>query len=182
MHYVRAHQPQRERQGVVSGEGESQPIGTVVLGGLGGRVDHGMSQLHHLYLFQPGARYTSGRVYLVSPNNLTILLKPGVHRIRVRDGAEKIHPEGRAKGNDTTQPGPLAPLPRPSVFGKHVGIIPLGGPSRLWTRGLEWDMADWETSFGGKVSTSNHVLPETEVVEVRTTGEVLFTIALGEWQ
>jgi thiamine pyrophosphokinase len=56
----------------------------------------------------------------------------------------------------------------------------VGGPSRITTRGLEWDVTDWETRFGGRMSTSNHVLPETEVVEVETTEDVLWTIALRQ--
>jgi len=64
------------------------------------------------------------------------------------------------------------------VFGKHVGIVPLQEPSRISTKGLEWDVTDWDTQMGGRISTSNHVLPETKVVEVQTTKDVLFTIAL----
>lgn len=122
-------------------------------------MDQGLSQLHHLYLFQTDPRYAAGRMYLFSGESLTFLLKPGRHRIRVRDG-----PAGGEA----------------DVFGKHVGILPVGGPSRITTRGLEWDVTDWETEFGGQVSTSNHVLPETQVVEVATTRDVLFTIALRQ--
>lgn len=131
------------------------PVDIVALGGLGGRVDQGLSQLHHLYLFQKEPGYPQGRVYLVSEESITFLLKTGTHRIRIRDGGEEI-------------------------FGKHVGIIPIREPSRITTKGLEWDVEDWETEFGGQVSTSNHVLPETEVVEVSTTKDVLFTIAVRQ--
>lgn len=127
----------------------------MALGSLGGRVDQGLSQLHHLYLFQPGPCYELGRVFLLSGRSLTFLLKPGTHHIRVRDG-----------GGD--------------VFGKHVGIIPIGEPSIITTKGLEWDVENWETRFGGRMSTSNHILPETQVVEVLTTRSVLFTVALPE--
>lgn len=64
------------------------------------------------------------------------------------------------------------------MFGKHVGIIPLKEPSLITTKGLEWDVTDWETQMGGNLSTSNHVLPETRWVEVQTSKDVLFTIAL----
>jgi thiamine pyrophosphokinase len=97
-------------------------------------------------------------MYLFSGESLTFLLKAGRHRIRVRDG-----PAGEG-----------------DVFGKYVGLLPVGGPSRITTRGLEWDVTDWETRFGGRMSTSNHVLPETEVVEVETTEDVLWTIALRQ--
>ncbi|KAK1531964.1 thiamine pyrophosphokinase [Colletotrichum paranaense] len=125
----------------------------VALGGLGGRVDQGLSQVHHLYLFQPGPDYAQGKLYLVSGQSLTFLLKPGHHSIWVREYGE-------------------------DVFGKHVGIIPIGGTSYITTKGLEWDVENWETKFGGHMSTSNHVLPETRVVEIETTETVLFTIAL----
>lgn len=133
------------------------PVDIVVLGGLGGRVDQGLSQLHHLFLFQKEPAYRQGRVYLVSEESITFLLKTGTHHIRIRDGGEEI-------------------------FGKHVGIIPIREPSRITTKGLEWDVEDWETDFAGQVSTSNHVLPETEIVEVHTTKDVLFTIAVKPLQ
>jgi len=137
--------------------GHPGPVDIVVLGGLGGRVDQGLSQLHHLYLFQREPGYRQGRVYLVSEESITFLLKSGHHRIRVRDGGEE-------------------------VFREYVGIIPMREPSRITTKGLEWDVEDWETDFAGQLSTSNHVLPETDVVEVHTTKDVLFTIALKQLQ
>lgn len=135
------------------------PIDIVAMGGLGGRVDQGLSQLHHLYLFQTDPSYAEGRMFLVSGESLTFLLKAGRHRIHVRDqdGAGKVLRD---------------------VFDKYVGIVPIKEPSVISTKGLEWDVEDWKTEFGGMVSTSNHVLPETQVVEVETTKDVLFTIAL----
>ncbi|KAK1829787.1 thiamine pyrophosphokinase 1 [Podospora conica] len=132
------------------------PPDIVAVGGLGGRVDQGLSQLHHLYLYQTDPRYAAGRMYLFSGESLTFLLKAGRHRIHVRDDG----------GDD--------------VFAKHVGILPVREPSVITTRGLEWDVTGWETSFGGRLSTSNHVLPETKAVEVETTRDVLFTIALRQ--
>jgi thiamine pyrophosphokinase len=125
----------------------------VALGGIGGRVDQGVRQLHELYLFQTDPTYANGRIFLLSGTSLTFLLKSGSHRIQVRDEEQ-------------------------DVFAKHVGIIPLQEPSRITTKGLVWDVTDWETKIGGKMSTSNHLQPETRWVEVQTTKDVLFTIAL----
>ena len=94
-------------------------------------------------------------MFLLSGESLTFLLKKGMHRIHVRNGREE-------------------------VFGKYVGIIPVKEPSIISTKGLEWDVTDWKTEFGGLISTSNHVLPETEVVEIKTATDVLFTIALKQ--
>lgn len=139
----------------------------VCMGGLGGRVDQGLSQVHHLYLFQQSPTYADGRMYLVSGESLSFVLKGGRrHKIRVREpmlhAARPLH---RISGDP---------------FAKHVGIIPVGEPAVISTWGLEWDVQDWATTFGGRISTSNHVLPETEVVEIQTDKDVLFTIALKQ--
>ena len=63
-------------------------------------------------------------------------------------------------------------------LGKHIGILPLAGPVRITTEGLEWDVEDWETVIGGQLSTSNGV--KEDVAVVRTSGDVLFTIDLVE--
>ncbi|CAK7210847.1 thiamine pyrophosphokinase [Sporothrix curviconia] len=150
-------------------------VDVVALGGLGGRVDQGVSQLHHLYLFDEPRRELfsgayrmdwsddkgpHGRTFLLTSDSLTFLLLPGHHRIHVR---EQLGDE--------------------DVFAKHIGILPMQGPSVITTKGLEWDITDWPTEFGGQMSTSNHVLPETLVVEVQTNRSIVFTIALKEaWQ
>ncbi len=42
--------------------------------------------------------------------------------------------------------------------GPTCGLVPLGAPvERLTTRGLRWDVADWRTAFGARISTSNRV-------------------------
>ncbi|KAG6003921.1 hypothetical protein E4U21_001599 [Claviceps maximensis] len=135
-------------------DSEPDALDIVALGGIGGRVDQGLSQLHHLYLFQSSPEYADGRIYMLSESNLTFLLKAGAHTIHIKEDGEDI------------------------VFGKHVGIIPLQGPSRITTRGLQWDVTDWETRIGGKISTSNHVPPRTKCIEIETTKDVIFTIAL----
>ena len=81
-----------------------------------------------------------------------------------------------SKNNDNKTPTGRSSTNKPTALGKHVGIIPLAGPSELTTRGLEWDVEGWRTEFGGRMSTSNHTTPGHDVVEVRTTADVLFTI------
>ncbi|KAK9423782.1 putative Thiamine pyrophosphokinase [Seiridium unicorne] len=134
----------------------------VAMGGLGGRVDQGLSQIHHLYMFQTSSTYAEGRLFLVSGESLTFLLKTGTHRIHVRE------PKDGRKHTDYNQ----------EVFDKYAGIIPVKEPSVITLKGFEWDVEDWPTEFGGQISTSNHVLPKSEVVEVTTSADVLFTIAL----
>ncbi|KAK5653247.1 hypothetical protein OQA88_9146 [Cercophora sp. LCS_1] len=134
----------------------SGPVHIVAVGGLGGRVDQAISQLHHLFSYQVDPNYSEGRLCLFTGEGLTFLLKAGSHEIHVRDGTEE-------------------------VFDKWVGILPIKEPSRITTKGLEWDVTDWHTELGGLVSTSNHVLPETKTVWIHTTKDVLFTIALKQF-
>jgi thiamine pyrophosphokinase len=101
---------------------------------------------------QQDPNYRNGRIYLLSTEGISFVLKRGKHRIRVRD--------------------PGAP-----ILGKHIGIIPLKEPSIITTKGLEWDVTDWPTEFGGQISTSNHV--REDLAEITTTGDVLFTIDLN---
>jgi len=130
------------------------PKDIVCIGGLGGRVDQGLSQLHHLYKFQQEPGYPSGRMFLLSNEAITFVLQAGKHKIKVKQDRESTG----------------------ITLGKHVGIIPLKEPSEITTKGLEWDVTDWLTGFGGQISTSNHVKDEWAVVE--TTKDVLFTIDL----
>ncbi|KAL3423943.1 thiamine pyrophosphokinase [Phlyctema vagabunda] len=120
----------------------------VVIGGVGGRLDQGLSTLHHLYLFQEDPAYRQGRMFLLSSKNITMLLKAGRHKIMVKS----------------------------SWLGKHVGIIPMKEPAVITTRGLEWDVQDWLTAFGGQMSTSNHT--KDDYVYIKTSHDVLFTIAI----
>jgi thiamine pyrophosphokinase len=135
---------------------QKRGLNIVVLGGLGGRVDQGMSVLHQLYTYQKEPGYPDGKMYLLSTEAITFVLKSGRHRIKAM---AKYRENGLGAG-----------------LGKHVGIIPLKEPSVISTKGLEWDVTDWETEFGGQMSTSNHV--KEEWVTIETTKDVLFTIDL----
>ena len=124
----------------------------VVLGGLGGRADQAFSQIHHLYLAGRDSSLTNlGRVYMITPESIIFILRRGRNVISTPVG--------------------------PGLLTENVGIIPIGRPSKITTRGLEWDVTDWQTEFGGQVSTSNHIKSAT--VEVETTESVLFTVELA---
>jgi thiamine pyrophosphokinase len=130
-------------------------IDIVVLGGLGGRVDQGISTLHHLYKFQKEEGYPHGKMYLLSSECITFLLKPGTHEIQAN------LPLVKELGVE---------------LGNNVGILPLNGPAVITAKGLEWPVKEWKTELGGNISTSNHV--EEEMVTIKTDKDVLFTIDL----
>jgi thiamine pyrophosphokinase len=135
---------------------QDKGLDIVVLGGLGGRVDQGMSVLHQLYAYQKEPGYPGGKMYLLSTEAITFVLKAGRHRIKAKAECDE---DGHGVG-----------------LGIHVGIIPLKEPSVISTQGLEWNVKDWVTEFGGQMSTSNHVVEEWVMIE--TTKDVLFTIDL----
>ncbi|TGO53945.1 hypothetical protein BCON_0115g00280 [Botryotinia convoluta] len=127
-----------------------RPLDIICLGGLGGRVDQALSQLHHLYMFQQEPNYSKGKMYLVSSEAITFVLKAGKHKIKIKEEGKLLK------------------------LGKHIGILPVKEPSIITTQGLEWDVTDWKTEFGGDISTSNHAKEDWATIE--TTKDVVFTI------
>lgn len=129
--------------------GSTRRLDIVALGGLGGRVDQGLSQLHHLYAADMDGSLHIGQVVLLTAKSITFLLQKGLNKVYTPPG----------KG-----------------LAENVGILPIGRPAVISTKGLEWDVRDWRTEFGGRISTSNHI--KSDVVEVQTTEQVVFTIEL----
>lgn len=129
----------------------STQLDVVALGGLGGRVDQGFSQIHHLYLAQDNLQILNGRLYLLSEQSLSFVLGKGQNVIHV----DRI------------------------TFNENIGIIPVLGPAMITTKGLEWDVEDWKTQFGGQISTSNHI--RSDKLEISFEGKApLFTVELGD--
>jgi len=122
-----------------------------VIGGLGGRADQAFSQLHHLFAASEDPSLVSGDIYLITPESIIFVLEKGLNRIYTPVSAD--------------------------LLAENVGIIPLGRPAIITTRGLEWDVMDWPTEFGRQLSTSNHI--RSEVIEVETSERVIFTVELA---
>lgn len=131
-----------------SGSQESR-LDIVIFGGLGGRADQAFSQLHHLYTeARQDPKPSAGDLYLITDESVIFLLEKGLNKI-------------------------YAPVAA-GYFAENVGIIPIGKPSVISTRGLEWDVTNWPTEFGTQISTSNHI--KADVIEIETTERVLFTL------
>lgn len=160
-----------------SATGKKEQLDILVLGGLGGRVDQGFSQVHHLYAAYEEKRASSssspaaGDLYLLSEESLSFILPPGKNVIHTPFTHQQIpehHEEEKDKGKE--------------VFSENVGIIPLSGPTLISLKGFEWDVTKWRTEIGGQLSTSNHIRADKlEVdVDVGLGRAVLFTVELGE--
>lgn len=130
--------------------GEDAYLDVVVMGGLGGRVDQGFSQIHHMYMVTQHRALLHGSIYLLSEQSLSFVLEAGHNKLHVNQYA----------------------------FSENVGIIPILGLTKISISGFEWDVSDWETEFGGQVSTSNHIRSDT--LEVVVDGpRPLFTLELA---
>ncbi|KAK2802653.1 hypothetical protein FQN50_007261 [Emmonsiellopsis sp. PD_5] len=183
LHYLRTHADEIISSSPSPSTQKGQPLDILVLGGLGGRVDQALSQIHHLCLAAtpPPNHQTQtqthtpsspssplGTLYLISAENITFILRPGTNH---------IHTPG---GSHMNLPAALRPPPFDSwsPLAQNIGIMPIAGPAVISTSGLEWDVVEWRTAFGGRMSTSNHV--RAEVVSVETDVKVLFTVEMGE--
>lgn len=136
----------------VSSSPIDQRLDIVIMGSLGGRADQAFSQLHQLYVSSQEISKSQGDVYLVTSESIIFLLEIDLNSIHSPVG--------------------------PGFLTKYVGIIPIGRPSVITTRGLEYDVKDWSTEFGTRVSTSNHIVEDD--VEVKTTERVLFTVGIAQ--
>lgn len=116
---------------------------------LGGRVDQAFASIHTLYITAQLPNTEKRDLFLVSEDGVTFLLPKGVNNI------------------DSPK----------AVFGPACGILPVGLPSVITTKGLMYDIKDWETSFGTKVSTSNYL--EEDSIKIETKEPVVFTVEVN---
>ncbi|PLB46046.1 thiamine pyrophosphokinase [Aspergillus steynii IBT 23096] len=167
LNYLRAHASEIIAQKASTDSSTSAPLNTLILGGLGGRVDQAFSQIHHLYTMTQEIQHQreEGHLYLISEESITFILRPGKNVIRT-PGANRPLSGGEDSAGEE------------HLLEENVGIIPLSGPARITTSGLEWDVTDWATEIGGQLSTSNHI--RADVVEVESRVPVLFTLELAE--
>lgn len=121
---------------------------TIVFGGLGGRPDQAFAQMHQLCMAAENSDLASSQLYIYTNEGLLFLLEKGTNIIDTSDW--------------------------PGLITENVGIIPLGKPAVITTRGLEWDVTGWQTSFDTQVSTSNHI--RAPKVILTASERVLFTM------
>ncbi len=126
-------------------EEEDKELIIYAIGGIGGRVDQSFHSFHQLYVLSQST--ICSQLVLVSKSSITFLLSEGVKHY--------IHTPQR-------------------ILGPSVGLIPLDGPTIISTNGLMWDVQDWETSFGTKVSTSNYLA--CDFVSIESNKKIVFTI------
>ncbi|PLB42679.1 thiamine diphosphokinase, partial [Aspergillus candidus] len=181
-------------------EEEKPSLSILIMGGLGGRVDQAFSQIHHLYLMtqeeqqqqqqqsttQKDAASPTERprkrkrnnLYLISSESITFILQPGQNKISTPRTNRPHHPPTTTTTTTTQERKPAPEEKEDYLLEENIGIIPLSGPARITTHGLQWDVTDWKTEIGGQLSTSNHV--RADMVEIHVDGvAVLVTVELA---
>ncbi|KAK2758363.1 hypothetical protein FQN54_004212 [Arachnomyces sp. PD_36] len=149
----------------------------LIFGGLGGRVDQAFSQIHHLYTASQQdltSTTNDGELYLISEESISFVLRRGRNTIRTTTAPTTTT---KPSGNHSTTTARPQNGNQTSYLEENIGILPVGVSSVISTEGLEWDVKDWKTEIGGRVSTSNHI--RAEVIAVETTEPVLFTAELA---
>jgi len=121
----------------------------VVLVRVGGRLDHIMGNIESLFIVR---KRTTIPVYLMDRDNVSWLLGPGSHRIKV--GSDKK--------------------------GRYCGLIPIGSAcEHVTSTGLRWNVSDHKLAFGHLVSSSNQ-LDGSEEVTISTDQPLLWTMCISE--
>ncbi|CEJ05460.1 hypothetical protein G6F70_001320 [Rhizopus microsporus] len=90
------------------------------------------------------------KVILVSDENMTVLLDKGTHHIHCRLDLE----------------------------GPTCGVMPIGAPAVISSKGLKWDMNSLACHFGGVVSTCNVL--NSDLVEIHTDSPVVWTVEIKQ--
>lgn len=122
------------------------PVNVVVYGAFGGRLDHEMSALNTLMMAE-SARLFHSIVMMSDVCVARTLRAKSVNTLQVCAGVE----------------------------GPNCGILPLYGPSIISTTGLVWDVLEWDTRFGGAVSTSNALKGGDVTITVHSDLPLLWT-------
>jgi len=101
-----------------------------------------LDQTVHTLSFLHKLRKSRRRIFTVTDENVGWVLDQGKHRISIDH----------------------------SVLGPTCGLLPVGVDSTvLTTTGLRWNLTSQSSGFDGLVSTSNHLVPEEDVVFVESS-------------
>jgi thiamine pyrophosphokinase len=114
----------------------------------GRRFDQAMSIIHTLYL------YPKLNIFLISEDDVTFLLKPGLNRIYQIESP---------------------------MCGKYCSLIPFAGPIRITTNGLRWNLNEkMELNYHTLISTSNtYCKPKADFVTIDTPQSLIWSMTFA---
>ncbi|KAF8962763.1 thiamine pyrophosphokinase Thi80 [Flammula alnicola] len=110
-----------------------------------------LDQTIHTLSYLHKLRKKRARVFAVTDDNIGWVLDDGEHEIEIDH----------------------------SVLGRTCGLLPVGVDfTILSTSGLRWNLTDHPSSFDGLVSTSNHLVDEENIVWIKTSKAIWWTVEL----
>jgi thiamine pyrophosphokinase len=145
-------------------------IRCVVYGAFGGRFDQEMASFQSLYKYNNNATTVSLQLFLYDDHTMAFLLPAGcINHIHL------LSPT--ASRNATTTSSSTATTTSEHVSeGPTCGLIPLGGTvESVTTTGLQWNLHNQPTMFGGLVSTSNRMVTADATMTVVCSHPLVFT-------
>lgn len=123
----------------------------IVLGGLGGRFDHQLSNINTLYKMRDCKFDANIQIYLISQTSVVFLLFKGKNTIEINTGFED----------------------------EMCGLIPIGGLcEHVTTSGLKYNLDGQQLEFGHLISTSNSYDGSKKPVFVDTNKSLLWTMEM----
>ncbi|KAI5288012.1 hypothetical protein KEM54_005543 [Ascosphaera aggregata] len=165
-------------------------LDVIVMGGLGGRLDQAIAQLHHLYRASSNKDptdhyYQNGDIYLFSESSISFFLPPGRNYIytKPKQLISQLPPSFPHYTplddiNAITAPTLVSwPTDHPYLM-EASALLPLGKPTVITSRGFQWDVTNWKSSFEDQISTSNHL--RSDVISVDSSWWVLFSAELAD--
>jgi len=110
-----------------------------------------LDQTVHTLSYLHKLRKSRKRVFAVTDDNVGWVLDEGEHFIHINH----------------------------KILGPTCGLLPVGVDSTvLSTAGLRWNLNNDESSFDGLVSTSNHLVPEEDIVWIKTSKPIWWAAEL----
>lgn len=167
----------------------------VAIGALGGRVDQSFHSIQNLYMtddlckaavqaiednvpnfWEKSEKDENGNVDLYAINRATLPHEMILLSVEDLSANLTFLIPSHATNSKDSQISCVIDTPRAFV-GPAVGLLPVQGLTHITTHGLQWDIENWATEFGGQLSTSNYL--QSDVVEVATKERpIVFTVEI----
>jgi len=146
-----------------------------IYGAFGGRFDHEMSAINHLYQWGEEFQYN---IMLYNEETCAFLL-PSKLNNRIYLGLTPFDDE-EGEDKNRTENGKLEKDGKINLLGegRTCGLIPFGGRCEsVTTTGLKWNLdGSIPLEFGGLFSTSNRIVEQ--VVTVQSSQPIVFTVEM----
>ncbi|CCH46111.1 Thiamine pyrophosphokinase [Wickerhamomyces ciferrii] len=132
-------------------QGFNDNIQVIVIGAIDGRFDHTIHSI--MLLFKLSKSNPNLKIFYLTATDLIFMIPKGLNYINYE-------------------------LIQDSIHGSNSGLLPLGGPITLNTKGFKWDVENWDSSIKGDVSSSNRLVG-AKGVSINTNDDFILNIEMN---